>query len=135
MLAIDKNNKNTKTSILQKRHYYLTSGYNIQTIIPLLEVRPSIIVQSDATSYQLNIGATAFFDRRFWAGITYRMSDAIVGMIGLELKNGIKIGYAYDITTSKMRKDSNGSHEVFLGYSFSFAKDKSVQKYKSVRFL
>jgi type IX secretion system PorP/SprF family membrane protein len=130
---LNQNNKNT--SLQQKRHYFLTAGYNLQTPMPLLELKPSLDIQYDGVSYQLNVGTVAFYNRRFWAGAYYRHTDALVALIGLELKNGIKIGCAYDITISKFKNASNNSTEVFLGYSFSFIKEKAIQKYKSVRFL
>jgi hypothetical protein len=54
--------------------------------------------------------------------------------MGAELRNGIKFGYAYDISTSALSRYNSGSHEVFLAYSVLLGK-KKTHKYKSVRFL
>jgi hypothetical protein len=56
-------------------------------------------------------------------------------MIGFELYNGVRLGYAYDFTISDMSKDSRGSHEFMVNYCFDLSLGKSPMKYKSVRFL
>ena len=81
---------------------------------------------------QYSINANVLYNKRFWGGITYRNRDAIILLAGVELKNGIKFGYAYDITTTKINR---GSHELMINYSFDFEIIKSPQRYKSVRFL
>ena len=75
------------------------------------------------------------YNKRFWGGVSYRAGDAIVGIVGLELFNGVRIGYSYDFTTSRISKYSSGSHEITVGYCFDLSLDKSPQKYKSIRFL
>ncbi len=114
-----------------KRHYYLMSGYNWQVPNSAWEVRPSMMLKSDGSTFQLSGNATAFYNKRFWCGVTYRVRDAVGLLIGIELRNGIRLGYGYDIHTSAL----NNSHELMLGYSFSLEFEKIPQIYKSVRFL
>ena len=71
----------------------------------------------------------------FWAGVSFRAGDAMTGIIGFELFNGVRIGYSYDFTTSDIGNYSSGSHEFTVGYCFSLSMDKTPQKYKSIRFL
>lgn len=118
-----------------KRHYYLTGGYNITTPIPGLEVKPSVFVKTDASSFQFSINTNVVYNKKFWGGVTYRADDSIIALLGLELVNGLKLGYAYDITTSDIGKYSDGTHEVFLRYSFEISVPEYTQKYKSARFL
>jgi len=116
-----------------KRHYFLTAGYMMQTPIALLEFMPSSLIKSDGAATQFSINATFLYNKRFWGGVTYRNLDAIVAMAGIELQNGIKFGYAYDITTTRI---GYGSHEILLSYTFDILKESGTpQRYKSVRFL
>lgn len=115
-----------------QRHIYLAGGYKFALPYPLLELSPSFLVKSDASATQVSVNANVTYNKRFWGGVTYRNLDAIIILAGLELKNGIKFGYAYDITTTKIRY---GSHELMLNYSFNMRIGKSPEKYKSVRFL
>ena len=57
------------------------------------------------------------FRDQVWGGISYRHKDAVVPMIGMYINNQIKLGYAYDINISQLRKYiSPGSHEIMLGF-------------------
>lgn len=117
------------------RHYYLTAGYVIQLSNPSFELLPSVFMQSDARMTRIDLNTTLLYNKKFWAGVTYRVGAAVVGMIGLEIMNGVKVGYSYDFDTSELSSFSKGSHEVMIGYSFTVGMDKIPQRYKSIRFL
>jgi len=116
------------------RHYYLTGGYNIKTSNPLFELRPSFLFKSDLASWQLDINTNVVYNERFWGGITYRVQDAIALLLGMEMENGMRFGYSFDLTTSAIVRYGYGSHEIFISYSLSLEKNRN-QKYKSIRFL
>jgi type IX secretion system PorP/SprF family membrane protein len=121
-------------SVHMKRHYYLTGGYNIRLSDPLFELRPSVLVKSDLAGWQIDINTNLVYNDRLWAGITYRPQDAVALLMGLELMNGLKAGYSFDLTTSALARYGYGSHELFLGYSLDLGRNRN-RKYKSVRFL
>lgn len=127
--------KYTKGTPYLKRQYYLIAGYTLPFGKPLFEVTPSIFIYSDGKTSQISINTMVLYNKKFWGGVSYRAGDAISGMIGIELFSGIRIGYAYDFTTSDIRKNSNGTHEFMIGYCFNLSLDRSPQRYKSVRFL
>lgn len=116
------------------RHYYLMGGYNIKLSDPLFEVRPSFLFKTDAASWQLDLNANIVYDERFWGGISYRVQDAVALLMGMEMFNGLRIGYSFDLVTSAMGYSAFGSHEIFVSYSINLEKNRS-QKYKSIRFL
>jgi type IX secretion system PorP/SprF family membrane protein len=124
-----------ESSFKMYRHYYLTAGYNIQLSNPTFELLPSVFIQSDARMTKIDLNTTLMYNKKFWAGVTYRVGSAVVGMIGLDIMNGIKVGYSYDFDTSELARFSKGSHEIMIGYSFNVGVDKVSQKYKSIRFL
>ncbi len=117
------------------RHYYATAGYCLQLSNPAFEVMPYFVLKSDGKSNLMYLNTTVRYNKRFWGGVSYRAGDAIVGLLGAELFNGIRIGYSYDFVTSKIGNYSDGSHELTIGYCFDFSLYKSPQKYKSIRFL
>ena len=116
------------------RHYYLSAGYNISLADPLFEIQPSVLFKTDMVAYQADITADLVYKKRYSAGLNYRINDAIGVLLGFEMINGLRIGYAYDIMTSALSGYGDGSHELYLGYSFDLGKNRS-KKYKSVRFL
>ena len=116
------------------RHYNLMGGYNIKLPDPLFELRPSFLFKSDLASWQVDINANIVYDERLWGGISYRYQDAVALLLGMEMVNGLKFGYSFDLVTSTMRWEGWGSHEIFISYSLDLERNRN-QKYKSVRFL
>jgi type IX secretion system PorP/SprF family membrane protein len=116
------------------RTYYLAGGYNLKLDNEMFELLPSFFFKTDATSYQVDLNMIARYDKRLWGGLGYRLDDAVILLLGAELRNGIRFGYAYDISTSALSRYNSGSHEVYLSYSVLLGK-KKTHKYKSVRFL
>jgi len=127
--------KYTKGLTYISRHYYLTAGYTLQLPNPSLELIPSVFALSDGKVVQLTVTSLLRYNKKVWGGVSYRAGDALIGMIGFELYNGVRLGYAYDFTISDMAKDSRGSHEFMVNYCFDLSLGKSSMKYKSVRFL
>jgi type IX secretion system PorP/SprF family membrane protein len=113
------------------RHYYATAGYTFK-LDESWEVIPSVFYKTDAVVSQIDINSLLRYNKKIWGGVSYRVDDAIVGMVGVLFNNGIQIGYAYDISTSKIAK---ASHEFLLTYRFNTKLESRNQKYKSIRFL
>lgn len=121
-------------STYMARHYYLMGGYNIKLSDPLFELRPSFLFKSDLAGWQLDLNTNIVFDDRFWGGISYRVQDAIALLMGMEMENGLRFGYSFDLVTSALSRYGFGSHEIFVSYSLDLEKNRN-QKYKSIRFL
>ncbi len=117
------------------RHYYLTAGYTLQMANPALEFLPSVFLQSDTKVTKIDVNATLMYNKKFWGGVSYRVGSAVIGMVGISILNGVRIGYAYDFDTSKLMNVSKGGHEIMVGYDFRLGVEKIPQKYKSIRFL
>ncbi len=118
-------------------HYYLTGGYNMN-INPSLDFKPSVILlYSKTMSAEAN--AMLFYNQKFWGGLSYRLNDALIGIVGLNITERIKMSYSYDYTLSKLNQSSNGSngsHEFLIGYDVIFVKKvKTDVIIKTPRFL
>ncbi len=118
-----------------KRHYYITAGYNLPFANPLLEFKPSVFVQSDGTNSQLAINALIEYNKKLWGGVSLRTDNAISGIFGLELFKWVKVSYSYDFVVSDLMGYNNGTHEIMMGFCLDVKKDKTPEKYKSIRFL
>ncbi|MFH0841380.1 MAG: type IX secretion system membrane protein PorP/SprF [Bacteroidota bacterium] len=128
--------KNNSTAVSYiSRHYYITGGYNLQLPNPSLELLPSVFAYSDGKVVQFNVTSLVRYNKRVWGGVSYRAGDALAGIVGFELYNGIRIGYSYDFPLSDIRKSTSGSHEFMVNYCFDLSLGKSPMRYKSIRFL
>lgn len=117
------------------RHYYLTAGYNIQMRNPSFELLPSAFAYSDGKVLQFNVTSLVRYNKKVWGGVSYRAGDALIGIAGVELYNGLRIGYSYDFPMTDIRKSTSGSHEFMVNYCFDLSLGRSPMRYKSIRFL
>jgi len=125
--------QNEETKLI--RHYYLMAGYTLQMANPMFEIMPSLMVQSDARSHHLYVNTNVRYNKRFWGGVSYSVGGALSALFGIELLNGLRIGYSYDFELSPLLNYNSGSHEVNVRYCFDLSVDRSPSKYKSIRFL
>ncbi|MFA9390557.1 MAG: PorP/SprF family type IX secretion system membrane protein [Prolixibacteraceae bacterium] len=118
--------------------YYLSGSYNIELPDPLFDLRPSFLLRSDLAASMLDLNGTIYYKKKYWAGfgckVTPRNFSAVTFLGGIQLMNGLNIGYAMDISTSMLFLVGATSHEVLVSYSFNLD-TKRDQKYKSVRYL
>ncbi len=126
----------TKTvSTILKRHYYITAGYDMPFTNPLLVFKPSVFVMSDGTNTQLSLTGIVEYNKKLWGGVSFRTDKAISGIVGVELFNWVKVGYSYDFVVSELMGYNDGTHEIMMGFCFDVKKDKTPERYKSIRFL
>lgn len=127
--------KFTKGLTYLSRHYYLTGGYILQLPNPSLELLPSVFAVSDGKIVHFSVTSLLRYNKKVWGGVSYRPGDALAAILGIELFNGIRIGYAYDFPVTQVIKNTSGSHEFFVNYCFNLDLGKSPMRYKSIRFL
>lgn len=121
------------------RHYYLMAGYTTD-ISSNIDIEPSILVKTDAAATTFDLNVRAIYKDFVWLGATFRLDDAIAPMAGLHYqfpdgRNSIKVGYAYDITTSEIKNHSTGTNEIMLNFCQKLFKPLPKKVYKNVRFL
>ena len=77
---------------------------------------------------QLDLGVQTYLEP-FYAGVWYRgiplksigsinQSESVIILAGVQLREGINIGYSYDITVSELRGAAGGSHEISISLLF-----------------
>lgn len=118
------------------RHYYVMAGYRYDFDGTPYALLPSMFIKTDAVSSQVNLDVRGMYRNRFWGGVGYRYQDAVIASVGLVESLGpatLKVGYAYDLTTSKLRSFSSGSHEIQLGLCVPIP--EFISSHKCVRLL
>lgn len=125
----------TTEQIRYTRQFHLIGGYMVDFANDKWSFEPSVAISTDLTTTRFSLNSLFRYNKRFWGGVSYRVSEAAVAMLGIEIFNGLRIGYAYEVSTSRLISYHSGSHEIMLGYNFSLKKEKPPQQYKSLRFL
>ncbi len=118
-----------------RRTYYLTGGYqwNIPGH-PAYELLPSALLMYDGAAFQLNASLLLMYNNKFYGGLAYRLNDAVSVLAGVSIKS-LRIGVAYDISTSAMSRYNSGGLEVMVNYCFKIDMDKFRKSYRNTRFL
>lgn len=122
-------------AIKLSQSYYLMGGYKFKLNNPDMELRPSVLIQSDLSSFLYSLNAMFFYQNKYWIGLDYRINTSVGIIAGLNLLPELRLGYSYGYNTSVLSKFSGGNHEVMLTYRFSVYIEKGKQKYKSIRYL
>jgi hypothetical protein len=84
-------------------------------------LKPNVLVKGafDApVSFDLN--TNVLFNNKFEIGVSYRLEDSFSGLIGMNITDNIKVGYAYDRVISDISVVANSSHEVFITFGLAF---------------
>jgi type IX secretion system PorP/SprF family membrane protein len=114
----------TGTVIREELHAFFIGGY-VWDINRILKFKPYFMVRA-AMNAPLSADVTAqfVFFEKFFIGGTYRLGNAVGLMLQAQVTQQLKIGYAYDLTTTEMRPYNNGTHEIFINFDFSFGRGR-----------
>lgn len=100
-----------------RRHYIITAGY-IFDVAPNIELQPAVLARHVYNApFLMDFSAIATFSKLITIGGSYRSNQALVGFLGLRIKENFNIGYAYDYIMSDLANYTNGSHEIMLNYN------------------
>ncbi|WP_303318666.1 type IX secretion system membrane protein PorP/SprF [Flavivirga abyssicola] len=103
-----------KSTGVQDIHYFLTGGY-VFNINRDVKFKPAFMAKSvRGAPLSVDVTANVLFNNRFEAGLGYRLDDAISGLVSFRATPELKIGYAYDFTTTNLGDFNSGSHEIFI---------------------
>ncbi len=127
--GVDFNFDVTRASFL-RRHYMFTAGYVFDTSTDI-KIKPSVLLKYvQYAPMEMDLNFSTVYKDTYWAGISWRTGDAVALILEYQANQRFRIGYAYDITTSKLRHYSNGSHEILIGIDFG----KELVKVKTPRY-
>ena len=133
-------------SIQAARHYYFMGGYNFNLDGDFIVLRTNFLTKTDFAATAIDFNTNVLLNDMIWGGVSFRPGDAVAPVLGFQHRitkkeqissseQFFRLGYSYDITTSELQTYSNGSHEIFLSYSFKFESTPIQNKYANPRFL
>jgi hypothetical protein len=67
----------------------------------------------------VDLTANVLINNMVEVGVAYRFNDSFSGLVTFVVTPSIRIGYAYDYTTSNLGRFNNGSHEVALLFNIN----------------
>ena len=108
------------------RHYFFMAGY-VMDISQDLKFRPSFMLRAvEGAPHSLDLNANFLLRDRIWFGAMYRYGNAFGLMAQYQVNEQLRLGYAFDMTTTKLGAYNAGTHEIMLGYDFKFTKGRTI---------
>jgi type IX secretion system PorP/SprF family membrane protein len=104
----------------ETQHFFVTTGY-VFDLSETVKMKPHVLIKgafNAPVSFDLN--TNFLFNDTFEVGVSYRYQDSFSGLVGMNLTESLKVGYAYDRVTSEINVVADASHEIFLTYNISF---------------
>jgi type IX secretion system PorP/SprF family membrane protein len=118
----------------QRRHAYLAAGF-VVGLSPVVKMKPSMLVKyAEGAPLGFDGNINFWFADRIAIGASIRRNqfsdwspvgtDALVGMLEVQLTDQFRFGYAYDRTMNNFKDIAPSSHELMLRYEFGFGKNR-----------
>ncbi len=149
------NNGGTDIYARKVRHFFFTTGAAIPLRGDALVFKPSFLWKNVGADKQLsknepfkNIGAPNEFDidlsllfqQTLWVGVSLRSAFSVKPLenparssvesgdvwVSYLLKNGLRIGAAYDYPLTDLNKVTSGAFELMIGYEFDFRENRVI---------
>lgn len=121
---------NSITRASEETHYFLTSGY-VFDLSQNLKFKPSVMLKGvQGAPLSVDVSTNFLFNDRLEVGANYRHDDSVSLLANFGVTPSLRIGFAYDYTTTNLGNYNNGTYEAFLLWDIDFSK----KNLKSPRF-
>lgn len=118
----------------QVRQAYLAAGFVVD-ISPLVKMKPSLLLKyAEGSNLGFDGNVNFWFVDRIALGASVRRNqfstwstaktDALVGLVEVQLTDQFRFGYAYDRTMNKFRQMAPSSHEFMIRYELGVGKHR-----------
>lgn len=129
--------RSSKIAYRPSRYIAVNGGYSFSfKSLPKVEFTPSAYLETDFSCVSWSLAVMGTFNKRFWAGLSYRFEDAVSILAGVNIAK-LQIGASYDITASRFIKASTigGAFEITVRYCFGLEGERVNTEYKNARYL
>ncbi len=136
LLTYQKESKNIHEEQRLRNNYMefmLTTGASFE-INEDLDFRPNVLLQYIPAEkpIEISLNASLVIKDQVWFGATYRSNEIIKPesinfQAAYKMDNGVKVGYAYDLTLKGLGYYTAGTHEVMVGFDLN-SKETPYQK-------
>lgn len=98
----------------------VNGGYRYELNYDII-LTPSLLVKTDFVSYSFDISVLGTYREKFWGGLSYRQSEAIVALLGINLleDKALRIGYSLDYVIQAQKAKQATSHEILMSYNMA----------------
>jgi len=116
----NKVSENSNTIYTAKRHFVAHISYNFN-VNESWQIAPLAIARKTLESpLMYEAAALIKYQKQVWLGVTYRKANGMGISAGANaFKNKFIVNYSYEFSSQGLAGNSNGTHEITLGYVIS----------------
>ncbi len=97
--------------------FFVIAGYVFE-LNPQLKFKPALLTKYlSGFPIVVDVSANFLLYDRFTLGAAYRYDDALSGLTGITVLDGLFVGYSFDYTLTDLSNYNNGTHEIVLRYT------------------
>jgi type IX secretion system PorP/SprF family membrane protein len=96
-------------------HMNFTAGYKFPLNENLTLMPAALVKLMTPAPVSIEGSMQLEYKEWLWMGVSYRHTDAVIGMVGLNISERFKFGYSYDFSISPIKQYTSGGHEIVLG--------------------
>jgi type IX secretion system PorP/SprF family membrane protein len=114
---------------VSRYEYFYTAGGKVN-ISGDIHIEPSaMLILSGVFKPEATINLNGVFRDSIKGGVGYRTRDAIIVLLGYDLKRQFSIAYTFDINIGELSHSTSGSHEIGLQYKFGYTVNASSPRH------
>jgi type IX secretion system PorP/SprF family membrane protein len=107
------------TELNMGHHFYGYLKYKFSLGVDF-DLVPSLFAQNSKKSTHIESNIMFHYRNKAWIGVSYRAdeqlsSESVVGIVGIDMFDFLRIGYSFDYNIGEIGKYSNNTHEIMLG--------------------
>ena len=114
--------------INDKIQFNMIGGYVFE-LSDQLKFKPAFLAHVvQGLPLRFDLSANFLMNNVFTAGAAYRVNNAVSGLVGFQVSNGLFIGYSYDYNTNNLGQYNQGSHEMILRFALGAGDGSNANK-------
>lgn len=110
---------------LERGNYFLTGGMSVElSKFNDVVFYPSAMIKYTPTlPISIDVNANFVFDKKFEAGVSYRLQNSLSAMVAIIINEKFRIGYAYENYITGLGRSFN-THEIILRLELDLKRSK-----------
>lgn len=102
----------------EELHLFVNGGY-VFKMSDVVKLKPSFMMKAvKGSPIVLDTSLNVLFNNRFEGGLSYRLNDSFSAMFNVKAFDSLRIGYAFDFTTTNLSNFNSGTHEIMVLFDF-----------------
>lgn len=115
-------NGNNSTVTGEIRSFFLIAGY-IHDLTKDIKFKPTMLVKATVGApIETDFSANFLLKEKFWLGAVYRTGDSFGLIAQWIIDKNLRLGYAFDFSTSNLHVNHFNTHEVMISYELKIVK-------------